>query len=126
VFPQEVTLMMRSLILVAVLLGSLGCTKYVVRDTVVYQVELNQYDAWATKQAALLKGFVTAHCTCTELKQFATLECAQAVDYILVIEARAAWHKDMSLFLAGITETRPPRIPPMIPASSTLCPKGDQ
>ena len=113
-----------TLILVAALLGLMSCTKYVVRDTVVYQTELNQYDNWATKQAALLKGFVGANCACDASKQFTTLSCSQAADYILTIEARAAWHKAMSLYLAGITETRPSAEPPVISESSTLCPGG--
>lgn len=113
--------MKRALALV-ILLVSVGCTKHIVRDTVVYQTELNQYDAWATKQAALLKGFVTVHCVCDAAKKFTTPECSQSADYILTIEARAAWHKEMSLFLAGITETRPSKTPPVIPENSTLCP----
>ena len=96
----------------------------IVRDPVVYQAELNQYDAWATKQAALLKGFVQSHCVCDGDKKFTTPECVQSVDFILTIEARAAWHKDMSLFLAGIKEVRPPGTPPAIADNSTLCPGG--
>lgn len=109
------------------LLAFAGCTEYVVRDTVAYQVdqvELNQYDAWATKQAALLKGFVASHCACDEVKRFTTPECHQSADFILTIEARSAWHKEMSLFLSGISETRPAAEPPAIPDNSTLCPSG--
>lgn len=111
-------------ILIPLLVFLSSCTKYIVRDTVVYQTELNQYDAWATKQAALLKGFVALYCTCDETKKFTTPECIQSADFILTIEARAAWHKEMSLFLAGITETRPPKDPPEIQPSSSLCPGG--
>jgi len=113
-----------SLILTTLLLvlALAGCTKYVVRDTAVYQTELNQYDAWATKQAALLKGFLTEHCTCDAEQKFTTKPCADAADFVLTIEARAEWHKAMSLFLAGITEDRPPKDPPVIPPSSSLCP----
>lgn len=100
--------------------------KHPVRDTVVYQTELNQYNAWATGQAALLKGFVTAHCACNEAKEFTTPECTQAADWVLTIGARAAWHKEMSLFLSGVTKSRPSETPPEIPTNSTLCPaNGD-
>lgn len=103
-------------------LAFMGCTKYVVRDTVVYQTELNQYDSWATKQAALLKGFMTKACVCDTKKKFTTKECADSADFVLTIGARSAWHKAMSLFLAGITEKRPSKEAPPIPASSSLCP----
>lgn len=114
--------MHRYILIPLLFLVSTGCTKHIVRDTVVYQTELNQYDAWATQQAALLKGFVTAHCVCDADKKFTAPECAQSADFILTVEARAAWHKSMSLFLAGISEDRPSENPPEIPASSTLCP----
>jgi hypothetical protein len=116
--------MLKQLIPLILVAEVLGCTKYIVRDKTVYQAELNQYDSWATQQAALLRGFVTAHCTCNEAKEFTTPECKKSAEFILTVEARAAWHKDMSLFLGGLTETRPPGTPPEIPANSTLCPEG--
>ena len=103
-----------------------SCTKHIVRDTAVYQTELNQYDAWATKQAALLKGFVAQHCACDINKKFIGPQCADSADFILTVEARAEWHKAMSLFLGGITEERPPKDPPIIPPSSSLCPDGGE
>jgi predicted lipase len=112
-------------ILVLVSIDS-GCTKYIVRDQTVYQTELNQYDAWATKQASLLKGFVQAHCVCNDAKEFTTPECVQSADFILTIEARHEWHKAMSLHLAGLTKERPSQDPPAIPANSTLCPAGGE
>lgn len=119
--------MKRLLILTALLMAGLtGCTKYVVRDQTVYQTELNQYDAWATKQAELLKGFVAAHCTCNEAQEFTTAECKASADFILTIEARHEWHKAMSLYLAGITDERPPKDPPAIPENNTLCPTHEE
>jgi len=115
---------MRTILILGILSATVaGCTRYVVRDTEVYQAELNQYDAWATKQASLLKGFVTDTCLCAG-DEFTTAECREAADFILTVEARAPWHKAMSLFLAGINDERPHQDPPKIPASSTLCPGG--
>jgi len=117
---KHLILLLATLMLV---LGIEGCTKYVVRDTAVYQTELNQYDSWATKQAGLLKQGMTRteFCTCTEGK-FTDKWCSDSADFILTIESRAAWHKAMSLYLAGVTEERPPEAPPAIPPSSSLCP----
>ena len=103
---------------------TVGCTKHVVRDQAVYQLELQQYDSWATKQAALLRSFVTVHCVCDAQGKFTTVECADSADYLLTVEARSEWHKHMSLYLAGITEERPSEQPPEIPLSNTLCPVG--
>lgn len=113
-----------SIILVLAFLG--GCTRYVVRDTVTYQTELNQYDAWATKQAALLKNFMAEACSCDADGKFTSKECRDAADFVLTIEARSAWHKAMSLYLAGITDKRPAKEPPVIPPSSSLCPEGEE
>lgn len=104
------------------LVGAVSCTSHVVRDPVVYQAELDQYDNWATKQATLLRGFVAQSCVCNAAKEFTTPECVLSADFILTIGARSAWHKAMSLYLAGITEERPPEVPPAIPPNSSLCP----
>ena len=36
----------------------------VVRDADVYLAELDQYDRWAVRQAALLRDFVSSECAC--------------------------------------------------------------
>lgn len=114
----------RTLTTLLMALAISSCTRHIVRDATVYQTELNQYDAWATRQAALLKSFMADSCTCDGGGKFTTKECAEAADFVLTIEARSAWHKAMSLFLAGITEERPAEVPPEIAPSSSLCPKG--
>lgn len=126
VSPPGYSPLMRRLILFLFLgFGLTGCTKYVVRDTVTYQVELEQYDTWATRQAGLLREFVAEHCSCDAERKFTTTRCADAADFILTVESRHAWHKAMSLYLAGITDTRPPKEPPVIPESKTLCPVNE-
>lgn len=113
---------MKILLAASVAVGLLGCGSSAVRDAVVYQMELDQYESWATRQAALLKDFVKAHCSCNEASEFTTKLCADSADFILTVEARAPWHRAMSLFNAGLSEERPAKVPPEIPASSTLCP----
>lgn len=112
---------MRHLFLTLMLMT--GCAKHVVRDANVYETELNQYDTWAVQQAALLKDFMSDSCECSDTGDFTTERCADAADYVLTIEARHEWHKKMSLYLAGISEKKPAKDPPAIPASSTLCPE---
>lgn len=91
----------------------------VVRDAEVYRVEIDQYDRWAVRQAALLRDFVSSECTCTA-GRFEAARCSEAADWLLTVEARAAWHRQMALFNAGLVENRPAERPPVIPA--TACP----
>lgn len=91
----------------------------IARDAEVYRVELDQYDRWAVRQAALLRDFVSSECTCTD-GRFETARCSEAADWLLTVEARAAWHRQMALSNAGLVENRPPERPPAIPPST--CP----
>ena len=101
-----------------------GC-KHVIRDPEVYQVELTQWDTWATKQAALLKGFMAQHCTCDTAGVFTTPACAEAADFVLTVEARHEWHQQMALYNGRLVDERPPKDPPVIPESKSLCPGGE-
>lgn len=101
-----------------------GCPhKTVLRDAKVYEAELNQYDNWAVKQAQFLREFISENCECEpegDASQFADEMCESAADYVLTIEARHAWHKQMSLYNASLVEERPPRTPPEI--ADLVCP----
>ena len=114
--------MMRHLIasLVGVVLLLVGCAHdQVVRDAGVYQAELDQYDRWAVHQAEMLRDFVASDCPC-DGDQFAEARCRDAADWLLTVEARHAWHRDMAWFNAGVSELRPATVPPPIPPST--CP----
>lgn len=130
-------------VLVALALLLVGCNQHVIRDAAVYQTELTQYDNWATKQADLLAGFMEKSCTCEAVPRprsgamagvdptegnatlkFSSLECAMAADFVLTIRARHEWHMQMSLYNGDLREAPPASPPPVIPASSTLCPTG--
>ena len=122
-----------------------GCNQHVIRDAEVYKTELAQYDNWAVKQADLLAGFMGKSCVCEESpavvkvvegvdppegnsgnRRFTTLECATAADYVLTVRARHEWHMQMSLYNGDLRDKPPTSPPPVIPASSTLCPGGVQ
>ncbi len=101
-----------------VVLASCGHSR-VVRDAEVYRAELDQYDRWAVRQATLLRDFVSSECACVE-GRFEAGRCADAADWLLSVEARHAWHRQMALFNAGLVDERPPARPPAIPP--TTCP----
>jgi len=99
----------------------MGCPKpTVLRSAEVYRAELEQYNQWATQQAGLLRAFVGEHCACSDEGTFNEPECTKAADWLLTVEYRAEWHKQMSLYNASQIEERPSETPPEIPASS--CP----
>lgn len=100
---------------VCVLLVGCGHSR-VVRDADVYQAEIDQYDRWAVRQAALLRDFVSSECACVD-GRFEAPRCSDAADWLLTVETRHAWHRQMSLFNAGLLDERPPARPPNIPPS---------
>jgi hypothetical protein len=95
----------------------------VVRDADVYRAELDQYDRWAVRQAALLRDFVSSECACVD-GRFETARCSDAADWLLTVETRHAWHHQMALLNAGLIEARPPASPPPIPPSACPLPPG--
>jgi hypothetical protein len=110
--------------LAATLVLTVGCAhRSVIRDSRVYQAELDQYDNWAVQQAKYLRGFIDEHCECeseAEGPQFSDQECEKAADFVLTIEARHDWHKQMSLWNAGLVEKEPSEQPPEI--APLMCP----
>lgn len=120
--------MIRNLLVFSSILLFVGCAaqRSVIRDAAVYQAELNQYDKWATVQAHHLRNFIGEHCECgpgPEGGPFVTSECEEAADFVLTVEARAEWHKGMSLWNAGLLQEEPSATPPVIaPLSCPLPP----
>lgn len=101
-----------------------GCSHdRVVRDADVYRAELEQYDRWAVRQAALLRDFVSSECACVD-GRFDPGRCADAADWLLTVETRHAWHLQMALFNAGLVEVRPPASPTPIPPNACPLPPG--
>jgi len=117
-------LLLAVLTLVPMLLGS-SCNKTVVRDANAYKAELELMGQMSMQSAASLKKLITLECACADGK-FTTKDCEKAADLVLVIETRLPWHKAMSLYNAGLTEERPPKDPPEIPAIETLCPAAPE
>lgn len=124
---MKVTQMRLILTLLAVATATLlvACPKQgsVLRDSATYQAELDQYDTWAVQQAKYLRGFIEEHCECeseAEGPQFSDPECEKAADFVLTIEARHEWHKNMSLWNASLLEEEPAAVPPDI--APLMCP----
>jgi|ETNmetMinimDraft_5_1059913.scaffolds.fasta_scaffold116384_2 hypothetical protein len=116
---------MRNLFMVVGTVFLMGCPhKTVLRDAEVYRTEIAQYDSWATQQAAYLRGFITEHCACSGT-EFADSDCSRAADFVLTIEARHAWHLNMSLYNASLLDERPGDLP-AIPALACPLPAAPE
>ena len=115
---------MQRMILGLLILSLGGCAgKVILRDSNVYQAELEQYHKWATVQAKHLRSFIVENCECesdAEGPQFSDPECEEAAEFVLTIEARADWHKAMSLWNAGLSKEEPNAAPPEI--APLVCP----
>lgn len=108
----------QSILVLSLLFSGCGLKRTVLRDGNTYQMELTQYHRWATEQASFLRSFIEAHCVCesdAEGPQFENPECEEAADLVLTIEARADWHRDMSLWNARLLTMEPSPEPPVIP-----------
>jgi len=99
-----------------VALAGCGGPKLVLRQKAVYRAELDQYHNWAVGQARHLRTFISENCECggPEGDSFQTADCEQASDFVLTIEARAEWHRRMSLWNAGMLDQEPAAQPPEI------------
>ena len=116
---------MRHVVLIAtcfVLLAS--CKRYVVRNAEVYNAELAWFQQAGEQTAELSAELVEKGCVCDEDGYFEDPTCEDLADNIVTIRARMAWHVEMARYNAGVTETRPPKDPPEIPAAESLCPSG--
>ena len=74
------------------------------------------------QQAAQLENWVKTACQCDEQGKFTNTTCETSADLVLVVKTRIPWHTSMMLYNARLLKTRPAKVPPEIPAISTLCP----
>jgi hypothetical protein len=105
-----------------------GCNKTSVRDAKVYNEELNFFDAASEEVVERGKKVIALNCKCSNVSgniSFTTKECKDFADTLLVLEARVNYHTDMMRFNGGLIDNRPPKNPPDIPVSNTLCPSID-
>ena len=106
-------------------LFAVGCKDVAVRDAKVYKAELEFVDAAATEQVERGKALIEAECECEtvmDITGFATRECNDLAETTLTIEARMGYHTNFMRYLGGLTGKRPPKDPPDIPDTNSLCP----
>lgn len=112
--------------LLLLVLSFCGCKSPVVRDAQVYAAELDFVDAAAKEQVERGKAIIEKTCVCSEVMGtvgFETRECRDLAETILVVEARMSYHTEFMRYLGGLTDERPPKDPPKVPDTNTLCPE---
>ena len=117
--------MLIAFLLVGMALVGSGCQP-TVRDKAVYQAEIAFIEAAAEEQVERGIALIDAACKCEYLmgeRFFTTEECEDLADTILVIQYRLKYHTEFMRYLGGIHAKRPPKNPPKIPETNSLCPK---
>lgn len=120
--------MKRATLALAVLLVSATFTNChcntVVRDDNVYRTELDFMEQTSMQPADKLVEWINAHCKCVDgawAEPNADL-CKKSAKLVQVIRARVPYHKAMMLYNGSITDKRPPKDPPAVPATTDICP----
>jgi len=114
----------RTLALIALLAFVLptlsACPSVAIRDQKVYKTEIKFLENSSMQSVDQLEGWVKAHC-CANNAVAANDRCQKSAKLVQVVRSRVPWHRDMMFYLGGITEKRPPKDPPKVPAVNALC-----
>lgn len=97
-----------------------------VRDSDVYSAEIEFVEAASEEQVERGIALIKATCRCESMmgqRGFTTVECRELAQTILVVQHRMNYHTAFMRYLGGISEDRPPKEPPEIPETFTLCPE---
>jgi hypothetical protein len=78
----------------------------------------------ASQPADKLVAWINLSCKCEAGKwvEANAVLCEKSAKLVQVIRARVPYHKAMMLYNGSITDKRPPKDPPKVPASTDLCP----
>ena len=117
---------MKFLILIVLVLSFAACKEVVVRDAEVYKQEIDFIESASAEQVERGKALIKSECTCQQpvegINVFETPQCDKMAETVLVIEARMSYHTDFMRYLGGLSEKRPPKNPPEVPETNSLCP----
>ncbi len=101
-----------------------ACPTVAIRDAKVYKTEIQFFEQANTQQADELTVWVKAQCCTAEKTLKADDHCKKSAKLVQVVRARVPYHRDMMLYLGGITEKRPPKDPPKVLSVDDLCKGG--
>lgn len=106
------------LLLIPMLFGCSG----ILRDEVTYTAEVGFMGSASLQEAESIILLVGTYCRCDATGKFTTSDCAKAANRALVVQSRIPWHTAMMMYNARLATERPGEEPPVVPATSSLCP----
>ena len=98
-----------------------------IRDKEVYGAEVDFMDAVAEEQIEHGIALINESCKCETIagiSGFVTEACQDLAQTIVVVQSRMKYHTSFMRYLGGLTKTRPPKEPPEVPDTNTLCPSA--
>jgi len=101
------------------------CCTPAVRDPKVYRAEIDFMEAAATEQVERGITLIGEYCTCESVggvRGFVAASCQDLAETILVVQYRMKYHTEFMRYLGGVSTRRPPKDPPEVPDTNTLCP----
>jgi hypothetical protein len=99
----------------------------VIRNPNVYLNEMD-FDQMVHKQAVQhLRYWLTESCSCKDgaWDGDRAEACEKTAKHILVVETRDPYHTALMEYNGSFTDDRPPKDPPAVPETTTLCPGGE-
>ena len=114
---------MRKVLLLCVLLccATTACKTTSQKQTT--KLEWKFMEKMSVDTATDLAEYVTSNCPCED-GHFASKKCHDQAERALVTIHRMPWHIAMARYLRGEIEVRPAKVPPVIPATDSLCAEG--
>jgi len=97
-----------------------------IRNPDVYANEIDFNNMVQNQAVSHLHYWLEANCSCNEVPEWVgdhAEQCEKTAKHITVVEARQEWHTAMMEYNGSLREDRPPKDPPEIPESTTLCPE---
>jgi len=91
----------------------------IIRDTNVYQSEINWFAVAVQDSAAALEAAAASALASGDQDS-----CLEYAELSLVLSVRGTYHTQQALFLAELEED--PGDPPEVPAADTLCPASEE
>jgi len=120
--------MKKLFVLLAIAVALPACKKPIasIRNPDVYANEIDFNNMVQDQAVAHLRYWIEVNCSCNDVPEWTgdhAEQCEKTAKHIAVVEARQEYHSHLMEFNGSLREDRPPKEPPEVPESTTLCPE---